>query len=180
MYTLTNIVEKLNFFDIDCDCIEVEQIVNELKIEPVSVDKSGQLLYDDEAYELVKSKLEEWKPLLTKTSSTAKEAEIVTEQASDIEEEKTSVVFQKPANIEIIAKTISKRITIDLAEYIRNNMSTEEAFKAGIFKRDNEILSKRLQETIKDNKKLIEKIRELENENRKYRPVFGSFYVKDK
>ena len=59
-------------------------------------------------------------------------------------------------------------------------MSTEEAFKAGIFKRDNEILSKKLQETIRDNKKLIEKIHELENENRKYRPVFGSFYVKDK
>ena len=177
MYTLSNIVEKLNFFDIDCDEVEIEQLLEEVHIEPVSVDGNGQLYYDDNAYELIKNKLEENQ----QTKSTAKEAEVVYEKETAVnEKEHTSVVFEKPRNIEIIAKTISQRITIDLAEYIRNNMSTEEAFKAGIFKRDNEILSRKLQETISDNKKLIEKIHELENENRKYRPVFGSFYVKDK
>lgn len=173
MFTQTNIVEKLNFFDINCDFFEVEQLIKELCLEPIFEDEKGQLYYDDEAYELIKNKLQERHP--NPSPYETKDAQIV-----DAESESTSIAVDKPKNIEIIAQTISQRITIDLADFIKKNMSTEEAFKAGIFKRDNEILSKKLQETINDNKKLIEKIHELENENRKYHPIFGGFYVKEK
>lgn len=173
MFTQTNIVEKLNFYDINCDIYEVEAIIKELCLEPIFEDNKGQLYYDDEAYEMVKTKLEETQP-----SVDAKTAEVVLE---DKDMEQTSLTVDNSSkSLAVIAKSISEQITADLAKYIKKNHSTEEAFKAGVFKRDNEILSKKLQDTINDNKKLIEKIRQMEYELHKYHPVFGNIYVKRK
>lgn len=177
MFTQTNIVEKLNFFDINCDIEEVEKLIKLLRLEPIFEDEKGQIYYDDEAYEIIKRKLE-----IKKSQYETKEAEIVkdtplleqTAQTSALTTDKTG------KNLEVVAQTISKKITSDLTEFIKKNISTEEAFKAGMFKRDNEILSKKLQDTISDNKRLIEKIRQLEYEIHKFHPLFGNIYIKSK
>jgi len=178
MFTQTNIVEKLNFFDIDCDIEQVSRLIKQLRLEPIFEDDEGQLYYDDESYELIKSNFE------VKTSEyETKEAEVVKEepQVDETKPEQTALTIDRSSkSIEVIAKTISQRITEDLTEYIKKNLSTEEAFNAGVFKRDNEILSRKLQDTINDNKKLIEKIRQLEYELHKFHPVFGNIYVKNK
>lgn len=180
MFTVVNIVEKLNFFDIECDMEEVEKLIRSLRLEPIFENEQGELYYDEEAYEAIKSYLVVRKP---KQVAEVKDAQIVGD-ANDVADEISSQtalsVDNTGKNVEIIANSISKRITADITDFIRKNISTEEAFKAGVFKRDNEILSKKLQDTINDNKKLIEKIRQLEYEMHKFHPVFGNIYVKSK
>lgn len=181
MFTETNIVEKLNFFDINCDLEQVSNLIKLLRIEPIFEDENGQLYYDEDAYETIKSSFEA-KFEVKSSQFETKEAEIVDE--TSIEKNDTQqtalTVDNTSKSIEAIAASISKKITEDLSEYIKNNLSTEEAFKAGVFKRDNEILSKKLQDTINDNKRLIEKLRQLEYEIHKFHPVFGNIYVKSK
>ncbi|MBQ2871318.1 hypothetical protein IJE86_06425 [bacterium] len=179
MFTVNNIVEKLNFFDVDCDIYQVESLIKKLRLEPIFENDSGELYYDDESYEAIKSYLE-----VKKSQSETKIAELVDEITTLNKEEKpeqTALTVDKTGkSIEVIAKTLSQQITNDLTDFIKKNLSVEEAFKAGVFKRDNEILSKKLQDTINDNKKLIEKIRQLEYEIHKFHPVFGNIYVKSK
>lgn len=181
MFTIINIVEKLNFFDIECDTEEVEKLIKSLRLEPIFENEQGELYYDDEAYESIKSYIEVRK---VKPKTLAKEAQIVEEISGSLvptSNTQTALsVDETGKNVEIIADTISKRITADITDFIRKNISTEEAFRAGVFKRDNEILSKKLQDTINDNKKLIEKLRQLEYEIHKFHPVFGNIYVKSK
>ena len=180
MFTIVNIVEKLNFFDIECDMEDVEKLIKNLRLEPIFENEKGELYYDEEAYESVKSYLAVKPP---QEKQLVKDAQVVDEQTSLVLKNGSAVslsVDETGKNVEIIANTISKRITADIADFIKKNMSTEEAFKAGVFKRDNEILSKKLQDTINDNKKLIEKIRQMEYEMHKFHPVFGNIYVKSK
>lgn len=180
MFTIVNIVEKLNFFDIECDMEEVEKLIKSLRLEPIFENEQGELYYDDEAYEAIKSYLVVKKP---QPKIETQEAQIIQTETTLVEanSQQTALsVDNTGKNVEIIANTISKRITADITDFIRKNISTEEAFKAGVFKRDNEILSKKLQDTINDNKKLIEKLRQLEYEIHKFHPVFGNIYVKSK
>lgn len=180
MFTIVNIVEKLNFFDIDCDMEEVDKLIKSLRLEPIFENEQGELYYDDDAYEAIKSYLETRKPQQLNNTN---DAQIIEEDANSalVENKQTALVVDNSGkNIELIANSISKRISSDIADFIKKNISTEEAFKAGVFKRDNEILSKKLQDTINDNKKLIERLRQLEYEIHKFHPVFGNIYVKSK
>lgn len=177
MFTETNIVEKLNFFDVNCDLEQVSSLIKLLRIEPIFEDENGQLYYDEDAYETIKSSLE-----VKSSQFETKEAEVIDETSieQNVAPQTALTIDNTSKSIEAIAASISKKITEDLSEYIKNNLSTEESFKAGVFKRDNEILSKKLQDTINDNKRLIEKLRQLEYEIHKFHPVFGNIYVKSK
>ena len=181
MFTIVNIVEKLNFFDIECDTEEVEKLIRSLRLEPIFENEQGELYYDNEAYESIKSYIEVRPPQQKRKTQ---EEQIINETVGEIvqtNEVGTALVVDNTGkSVEVIANSISKRITADITDFIKKNISTEEAFKAGVFKRDNEILSKKLQDTINDNKKLIEKLRQLEYEMRKFHPVFGNFYIKSK
>lgn len=167
MYTITNIVEKLNFFDINCDINDVEKLIQELNINPID-DKSEEKLYDENAYEQIKNNL------------TFKQYDFAAKTAEITEEPKSYLPAEKAKNIEILAKTLSDKVTEDLKEYVKNNLYTEEAVKSGVYKHDNEILSKRLQEIITENKKLTARLNELEREHRKYHLLFSNIYIKEK
>lgn len=172
MYTLTKLVEKLNFFDIECDSETVAKLLKEEHLEPIYEDENKELYYDEDAYNQIKSILE-----VKKSEFETKQAEVV----EQVDEQINLPVEDKSSkSIMVIAKTISQQITSDLEKYIKNTEKIEEAFRAGAYKRDNEILSKKLQSIISDNKKLIEKIRALEFEANKYHKVFGNIYVKSK
>lgn len=178
MFTITNIVEKLNFFDINCDFDQVSNLIKKLRLEPIFENEDNELYYDDETYEIIKSYLE-----VKNSQLEIKETQIIVEpeiQLPPNKQQTALTIDNTEKSVEILAKSLSKKITEDLTDYIKKNLSTEEAFKAGVFKRDNEILSKKLQDTINDNKRLIEKIRQLEYEIHKFHPVFGNIYVKSK
>jgi len=166
MYTITNIVEKLNFFDISCDINDVEKLLRELNISPVD-DKAEEKLYDENAYEQIKNNL------------TFRQYDFAA-KTPETPETKKYLSAEKTRNIEILAKTLSDKVTDNLKEYVKNNLYTEEAIKSGIYRHDNEILSKKLQEIITENKKLTARLNELEREHRKYHLLFSNIYIKEK
>lgn len=167
MFTVTNIVEKLNFFDVNCDITNVENLIKTLNINPIDTNDKGEQLYSEEAYEQIKNNLifEQYK---------------IETQNDEVVDNTNTQITTKEKNVELLATTLSNKITDDLKEYIKNNLYTEEAIQSGIYKHDNELLSKKLKEIITENKKLVERINELEKEHRKYHLIFSNIYIKEK
>ena len=63
--------------------------------------------------------------------------------------------------LQMLAESVAKKITDD----IRNSDMAEKLIEAGGYKRDNEILSEQIQELIEHNKKLSERIEQLEKKD---------------
>lgn len=78
----------------------------------------------------------------------------------------------------VLAESIASKITEDIAQYLKNTDLLQEAMDMGAFKKDNEILAKKVQEIINDNKILVARIKELESQKSDYIQVFGNIYVK--
>lgn len=77
-----------------------------------------------------------------------------------------------------IASALAKKITDEVSQYLKNANFLEKALQTGEIKKDNELLTEKINEVINDNKILITKIKELDEENRRYIKVFGNFYIK--
>ena len=78
----------------------------------------------------------------------------------------------------ILAESIAKKITSDVADFIKKTDFTDGAIQLGECKKDNEILTEKIDELMTDNKILVQKIEELEKENKSYSKIFGNIYVK--
>ncbi len=73
--------------------------------------------------------------------------------------------------LQMLAESVAKKITDD----IRNSDMAEKLIEAGGYKRDNEILSEQIQELIEHNKKLSERIEQLEKKDNFLRKIFKIF-----
>ena len=78
----------------------------------------------------------------------------------------------------ILAESIAKKITSDVADFIKKTDFTDGAVQLGEYKKDNEILTQKIDELMTDNKILVQRIEELEKENQAYNKVFGNIYLK--
>ena len=66
----------------------------------------------------------------------------------------------------------------DSTNFIKKSDFTDGAIQLGERKKDNEILTEKIDELMTDNKILVQKIEELEKENKSYSKIFGNIYVK--
>ena len=73
--------------------------------------------------------------------------------------------------LQMLAESVAKKITDD----IRNSDMAEKLIEAGGYKRDNEILSEQIQELIEHNKKLSERIEQLEKKDSFFKKLFNLF-----
>jgi hypothetical protein len=103
---------------------------------------------------------------------TSSKAEVVfdvpqhyTEPKTTVEQSMNNVTLNiTNETLNVLAKTIAEKITGDISGYLKKTDMLEEALNMGSFKRDNEILSSKLKEVLDDNKILIRRIQELEQE----------------
>lgn len=103
-------------------------------------------------------------------------AEIVpVKQDTDLKNVTIDITSQ---TLSVLAQSIAEKISGDISEYLKNNIQMDEAFEAGSYKKDNEVIASKLKEVLFDNKILIKRIQELEAENSSYVKVFGNIYVK--
>ncbi len=79
----------------------------------------------------------------------------------------------------VLAESIARKITYDVADFIKKTDFIEDAVQLGEYKKDNQILIEKIDELISDNKILIKRIEELEKENNSYSKVFGNIYIKN-
>jgi hypothetical protein len=78
----------------------------------------------------------------------------------------------------VLAETIAHKITSDISDHLKDSDLLKSANDLGGMKRDNEILAKQVEKLIEENKNQAQKINELKTENDKFKPLFGSVYMK--
>lgn len=105
---------------------------------------------------------------------------IINEVNREVENELKNVTLDiSNQTLAVLAESIARKITYDVADFIKKTDFMEDAVQLGEYKKDNELLIQKIEEIVADNKILIKRIEELEKENRSFVKLFGSIYVKN-
>ena len=186
MYNKNDILLKLNTENYYIDRRTLTTFIEQWKIDAVYEDESTkEEYYDDFAIERIKKginlkaqgfsdeqiihKLN--KNIETNNESTCIEkinnskAELVSAEETDIvktpdmqSELRNLTLDVSTQTLQMLAESVAKKITDD----IKNSDMAQKLIEAGGYKRDNELLSAQIQELIEHNKKLAERIEQLE------------------
>lgn len=182
MYNKNDILLKLNSENYYIDRRTLSTFIDAWKIEAVYEDEMKEEYYDDFAIDRIKRGINlkaqgfSDEQIIHKLNramessnalSTTNNTEIITDTDSDT----TPVINSYPQSelrnltldvstqtLQMLAESVAKKITDD----IKNSDMAEKLIEAGGYKRDNEILSEQISELIEHNKKLAERIEQLE------------------
>ena len=80
--------------------------------------------------------------------------------------------------LSLLAESIAHKITGEITDKIKNADIFEPVMDSAKIKRDNEILSKQVEQLLEENKKLITRNNMLQKENAKFRHLVGNLYIK--
>lgn len=106
---------------------------------------------------------------------------ILEEVNKEVENELKQVTLDiSNQTLAVLAESIARKITCDVAEYLKNTDFIEDAVQLGEYKKDNQILLEKINELMSDNKILVKRIQELEKENKSFVKLFGSIYAKNR
>ena len=205
MLSKNEIIKLLNDDNNFVDSFILDAFIKNWKIEAIYEDENGVEFYDEAAFEKIKAALVN-KPEEVVDQTPEPEIEIIHHEEyvpEDVipveakEELPVAPVVETSTKLDnastelknftlditsqtlnVLAQSIADKITGDISGYLKNNDWLEEAYNAGGFKKDNEILAAKLNEVLNDNKILIKRIQELESECDSYLNVFGNIYVK--
>lgn len=78
----------------------------------------------------------------------------------------------------LLADSIAHKISTDITNKVKESDIFSPVADAAKLQRDNEILSKQVEKLLEENKKLISRVNFLQDENSKFKHVFGNFYTK--
>lgn len=106
---------------------------------------------------------------------------ILNEVNKEVENELKNVTLDiSNQTLAVLAESIARKITYDVADFIKKTDFIEDAVQLGEFKKDNQILLEKIDELVSDNKILIKRIEELEKDRSSYVKLFGNIYVKNR
>lgn len=80
--------------------------------------------------------------------------------------------------LSLLAESIATKITNEITNKINDNQILKPVMDTGKLKRDNEILSQQVEKLLEENKKLITRNNFLQQENSKFKHLFGQLYKK--
>lgn len=188
MYTVEQLRENLEKENISITTEEVSSLLKGWRIDPVYEDEDKVEYFDELAIQKLR------KGITLKNEG--KPSEEILSIVHDGIINPINAPAVKPASVQLGGEI--KRITVDittqtlalLAESIAQKISdniTTKVKEADIFKpvlntgkltRDNEILSKQVEKLLEENKKLISRVNFLQQENTKFKHLFGAIYMK--
>lgn len=106
---------------------------------------------------------------------------ILNEVNKEVENELKNVTLDiSNQTLAVLAESIARKITYDVADFIKKTDFIEDAVQLGEYKKDNQLMLEKIDELISDNKVLIKRIEELEKDSRSFVKLFGNIYVKNK
>ena len=195
MYNKNDILLKLNTENYYIDRRTLSTFIDAWKIEAVYEDEMKEEYYDDFAIDRIKRGINlkaqgfSDEQIIHKLNramessnalSTTNNTEIITDTDSDT----TPVINSYPQSelrnltldvstqtLQMLAESVAKKITDD----IKNSDMAEKLIEAGGYKRDNEILSEQISELIEHNKKLAERIEQLEKKESFFEKLINLF-----
>ena len=80
--------------------------------------------------------------------------------------------------LSMLAESIAQKITGEITEKLRGSDIFEPVMDSAKLKRDNEVLSRQVEQLLEENKKLITRNNILQKENSKFRHLVGQLYIK--
>ncbi len=105
---------------------------------------------------------------------------VINEVNREVENELKNVTLDiSNQTLAVLAESIARKITSDVADYIKQTDFIEDALQLGEYKKDNQILVGKTEELLADNKILVKRIEELEKERNSFVKLFGNIYVKN-
>lgn len=185
MYNKNDILLKLNSENYYIDRRTLSAFITSWNIEAVYENEQKEEYYDDYAIEKIKKginlkaqgfsdqqiirKLRNVENPNTETTvlenntpidlpSNIENNELASTQTSNKSELRNLTLDVTTQTLQMLAESVAKKITED----IKNSDMAEKLIEAGGYKKDNEILSQQIQELIDHNKKLAERIEQLE------------------
>ena len=183
MYNKNDVLLKLNSENYYIDRRTLSAFIDSWRIEAVYENEDKEEFYDDYAIERIKrginlkaqgfsdeqiiKKLRLYENSQSQTSESESKNHDLPAEITEPEEQKTPSTIPALRNLtldvttqtlQMLAESVAKKITED----IKNSDMAEKLIEAGGYKKDNEILSKQLQELIEHNRKLSERIEQLE------------------
>ena len=195
MYNKNDILLKLNSENYYIDRKTLSTFIKLWKIDAVYENEEKEEYYDDFAIDRIKKGINLKAQGFSDEQIIRKLNKLVNiNEADKIEEEKTQLTTiqqtteitstneYKPElrnltldvttqTLQMLAESVAKKITDD----IKNSDMAEKLIEAGGYKRDNEILAEQLKELIEHNKKLSERIEQLEKKETFLSKIFNLF-----
>lgn len=195
MYNKNDILLKLNSENYYIDRKTLSTFISLWKIDAVYENEEKEEYYDDFAIDRIKKGINLKAQGFSDEQIIRKLNKLVNiNEADKIEEEKTQLTTiqqtteitstneYKPElrnltldvttqTLQMLAESVAKKITDD----IKNSDMAEKLIEAGGYKRDNEILAEQLKELIEHNKKLSERIEQLEKKETFLSKIFNLF-----
>lgn len=186
MYNKNDILLKLNSENYYIDRRTLSAFITSWNIEAVYENEDEEEYYDDYAIEKIKKginlkaqgfsdaqiirKLKNIENINTYTTVISEQESVSANLPADISNCDAANIHQNKSELrnltldvttqtlQMLAESVAKKITED----IKNSDMAEKLIEAGGYKKDNEILSQQVQELIEHNKKLSERIEQLE------------------
>ena len=183
MYNKNDVLLKLNSENYYIDRRTLSAFIDSWRIEAVYENEDKEEFYDDYAIERIKrginlkaqgfsdeqivKKLRLYEDSQPQTSESENKNHDLPAEITEQDEQRTPPTIPALRNLtldvttqtlQMLAESVAKKITED----IKNSDMAEKLIEAGGYKKDNEILSKQLQELIEHNRKLSERIEQLE------------------
>lgn len=198
MYNKNDILLKLNSENYYIDRRTLSAFITSWNIEAVYENEQKEEYYDDYAIEKIKKginlkaqgfsdqqiirKLRNVENPNTETTvlenntpidlpSNIENNELASTQTSNKSELRNLTLDVTTQTLQMLAESVAKKITED----IKNSDMAEKLIEAGGYKKDNEILSQQVQELIDHNKKLAERIEQLEKRESFLQKLIGLF-----
>lgn len=198
MYNKNDILLKLNSENYYIDRRTLSTFISSWNIEAVYENEQKEEYYDDYAIEKIKKginlkaqgfsdqqiirKLRNVENPNTETTvlenntpidlpSNIENNELASTQTSNKSELRNLTLDVTTQTLQMLAESVAKKITED----IKNSDMAEKLIEAGGYKKDNEILSQQVQELIDHNKKLAERIEQLEKRESFLQKLIGLF-----
>lgn len=196
MYNKNDILLKLNSENYYIDRRTLSTFISSWNIEAVYENEQKEEYYDDYAIEKIKKGInlkaqgfsdQQIIRKLRNVENPNNETTVLEKNNMDLPSNiESNEIINSPQNkpelrnltldvttqtLQMLAESVAKKITED----IKNSDMAEKLIEAGGYKKDNEILSQQVQELIDHNKKLSERIEQLEKREGFFKKLIGLF-----
>ncbi len=188
MFTKEDILKKLNSENYYIDLSALDTFIKEWQIDAIYENMEGVEFFDETSIIKIKKGIslksqgynkEQISYRVHKALKETEKEEQSQTLALNPEQKVVPEVRNVPLNmtsqaIDMLATAVSSKIAEDIKSHISNSEFAETLIEAGSYKKDNEMLSQKVDELLEDNKKLARRIEQLENDRRSFwKKLFG-------
>lgn len=180
MYNKKDIVKTLNEFNYFIDEITLSNFIKNWKIDPIYEDEDGVEFFDNLAIAKLKKGISlksqgytndqitfHVKKILEEKPATKKEKKEDSVQSLSSSELQNLTIDVTGQTLQMLADAVAEKITSGIKEQIQNSDFVTQLLEDGSLKKENEDLSKQVEELTEDNKKLAKRVEELEKSKRR-------------